>query len=842
VVKHLLWVYNNKVDKSLNIQGLTSGEVETLMIQNKMNKVIDKTSKSNWHIFKDNVLTLFNLFNLLIGIALALVGAFMQMAYLVIILANVTIGIIQEVRGRKLVEGLKVLYQSKIKVLRDGKEKEISPNELVLGDVCIYSLGNQIACDSIVLDGEVEVNEALLTGESEPLTKKKGDKILSGSFVVSGRIFAKTEKIGADNFANSLIKEAKKPKKNNSDLLVSMRKVTKVTSFFIVPLGVLLFVQAYFFRDEIISTAVITSAAALLGMLPKGLVFLTSIALATGVVKLSKKKVLVQQMHGVETLAHVDVLCLDKTGTITTGEMSVEEIIQSSKFRIQNNCEIDWNDALGLFAHYSDDENPTMKAIKKYVFLIQNSDFGIQNNCRNLIPLKKIPFSSSRKYSQIDFKNFSLILGSPEKLVDMGAIVPKNIANSLKNSTAKRVLFLGIKQKKSDDNYSLFTIHYSLFLNDPIRKDAKKTLEHFRREGVSVKIISGDSVETCKEVAKNAGFHDFENAIDMSKIKSFEGIKALIKGEELKMISENNVKNNLSIPPLLAPHSPSAKSPSIFARVSPEQKQLIVRAFRECGHTVAFSGDGVNDILALREADCAIGLSNGSDAARQVSELVLGENNFSALPEVLNEGRRVANNITKAGSVFFIKVLYSVALSVLFAILNAPFPFIPIQITLIDLALEAYPAFFLSFEKNDKKLEGKFLKSSLLKSAPFAIAIILAVAIFHILYVAGAMPYSQSKSLIYLTLSFITIAAVFRACLPFNKLRLFLALSSSIGLIIAIFLFRSILHFEIPNIQHLWILPLVLLLSTAIFIFGLRLTKKSSPKKRRSLWKATDGS
>jgi len=824
------------VDNVFLIQGLSQNEVEKLTERGLTNKTHDNASKRNWHIFSDNVLTLFNLFNLLIGIALALVGAWMQMAYLVIILANILIGIIQEVRGRRLVDGLKVLYEGKIRIKRDGVECEISPEKIVLGDICIYSLGNQISCDSVVLEGEIEVNEALLTGESEPQVKRKGDKLLSGSFVVSGKCFAKTEKVGDDNFANSLVKKAKKPKTKKSDLIGSMRKVTRITSFFIVPLGVILFVQAYFFRDELISAAAITSAAALLGMLPKGLIFLTSIALATGVIKLSKKKVLVQQMHSIETLAHVDVLCLDKTGTITTGEMTVESGMWSAECGVKDKCSL-----LKLFVEHSNDDNPTMNAIRNYV---KNKPDNHQPPITNLQPLKKIAFSSSRKYSQIDFSEFSLILGAPEKLIEMGAKVPKDIADAMKNATSKRVLFLGVKynnsthnncQNNSDNNSFLFPIACSLFLDDPIRQDAKQTLEHFRREGVCVKIISGDSVETCREAAKKAGFSEWQNAVDMSKVKSYEEILKLIQNSDESEFVSQIIEANAPINLPTTTHQPQTanrQSPSIFARVSPEQKQWIVKAFKECGHTVAFSGDGVNDILALREADCAIGLSGGSDAARQVSELVLGENNFSALLEVLGEGRRVANNITKAGSVFFIKVLYSVVLSVLFVILNAPFPFIPIQITLIDVALEAYPSFFLSFENNNKKIEGKFLKTSFQKALPFATAIIVSICIFHIIYVVTNMDYTQSKSLIYLTLSFVTICAVFRACLPFNKLRLFLALSSGIGLIVSIFVFRNILHFEIPQLQYLWILILVMILSSLIFVFGLRLTTKGRPTKR----------
>ena len=755
------------------ILGLTEAEVLERKKKGQINIVEEKTVKSNWEIISENVFTLFNLYNFLIAIALMSVGAYSNLAFMLIIILNICIGSFQEIHAKNMVAKLSVLTISKVDVMRDGKEKSIYVDELVLDDITILNMGNQICSDSVVIDGKIEVNESLLTGESDTIVKMPGDKLYSGSYVVSGKCYAKVEKVGKDNLAAEITLKSKKHKKVNSELLNSMKKVTRLTSVIIIPVGILLFVQAFFFRDQVIKSSVVSTAAALLGMLPKGLVLLISISLATGVIKLAKKKVLVQDLYSVETLAHVDVLCLDKTGTITEGKMQV------SNFEIFNKeiIPISVNQALSAFVNEIGDNNGTFQALKEY--FKENDTFQVDY---------KNSFSSERKWSSISFKDIgTIIVGAPERLIAKSNFeIKDNMVEAQKQG--KRVLLVGFSKEVVEDVLPDIEIIAAIELSDPLRKNAKEMLGFFKGEGVTVKVISGDNPLTVSSIAKQAGLEDYESYIDLSTIENDDEI--------IDLVDEY----------------------SIFARVSPNQKSLLVQALQAKGHTVAMTGDGVNDIIALRQADCSITLPEASDVAKQVSQIVLLNSDFSVLKDVLMEGRRVVNNITNVATIFFIKTLYSVMLSILNIITCTAFPFIPIQITLVDLAIEGYTSFFISFEPNGKQIKEKFLKSVLKNSFPYSVVIIINIITLYFLAPALGIVEPKMTTLMYYMIGFTSILAVIRVCRPFNKMRIFLCTTTAIGFFVATILFRNLLYLSKLGIKELIVFLVMAILSTVLIL------------------------
>lgn len=765
-----------------NLKGLTNEEVKERIEKGQVNSSNTNNLKSNWQIVRDNVCTLFNLFNLIIAIALACVHAYTNMVFILIIIVNVLIGIIQEIHGKNLVKQLSILTTAKTKVIRDGEEKEININEIVLDDVVLLSQGDQIPSDSVVLDGEVEVNEALLTGESDTILKKKEDKLLSGSYIVSGKCYAKIEKVGDDNFANQIINATKKHKKVNSELLNSMKKVTNFTSFVIIPAGVILFVQAYIFREVDLQQSVIATAAALLGMLPKGFVLLTSISLETGVIKLAKKQVLVQDLYSVETLAHIDTLCLDKTGTITEGKMKVIDVEKYNEAVLPDTLE----NIMNSYVNLTDDSNSTFNALKNY--FNGESKYEKQSD---------ISFSSERKWSSVTFKNLgTIIVGAPERLSAMANVeLPKSIVEAQEDG--KRALCIGYtKEAVSVEQIPKISLIAGIIMADPLRKNAKEMLGYFKTQSVDIKIISGDNPITVSTIAKRAGLEDYESYIDLSTIKSDAEIVDIVDKY------------------------------SIFARVLPQQKSIIVKALQAKGHSVAMTGDGVNDVIALRESDLSITLPEANDAAKQVSQIVLLNQDFSVLKDVLMEGRRVVNNLTSVARIFFIKTIYSVLVSLFCILTNTAFPFIPIQITLIDLVIEAYTSFFISFEPNSKPVKGVFLHTVLRNAAPFAIVIVL--NIIFLTYMGPVLGIAQGPlvTIMYLLIGFVSILAVLEVCIPFNKLHAFLFSTTFVGFFVAVYLFRSILHISDITMNELGIFVVFAVISAIVLTIKQKIYKK----------------
>lgn len=742
------------------------------------NKSKGMATKSTAEIIRDNVCTVFNLLNVIIAVALALVHAWSNLFFIFIIIVNTLIGIYQEIKAKKLVEKLSLLSMPVAHVLRDGRELEVHPDSVEKGDVLLLESGNVICADSRVLSGSAEINESVLTGESRPVLKRAGDDLLSGSSVISGKCRAEVIHTGEENYAAKLVSEVKKYKSANSELMSSMKKVTRITSFFIVPLGIIAFLEALLVRNMTIADAVISSSAGLLGMLPKGLVLLMSVGLAIGVIRLSKKNVLVQELYSLENLAHCDVLCLDKTGTLTVGHMEVEQVIPlgCDKARAQQ--------LLASYVSASEDNNATFCALKEY--------------CAHAAPQRAfagVPFSSARKWSSVTLENGEyLVLGAYERLGLKGDM-PLQFREQMQQG--KRVLFAGITRQKPQADGELCAVEpaAAVIIADPLRKNAKDTIAYFERQGVEVKVISGDDPVTASAVAARAGIKNAQRCIDLSNA------------------APEDVKN-------------AADKYTVFGRVSPEQKKLLVTALQEKGHSVGMTGDGVNDLLAMKQADCSVAIGQGSDAARQTAQLVLLDSDFAVLKDVISEGRRVVNNITKSAGVFFIKTLYSVFITLWCVIFNLPFPFIPIQITLIDLVIEGFPSFFMSLERNDKPVRSKFLPSAIGAALPNAVAVTVCCIVLTMAGSSLGIEQSQIGLVTYLTLGAISVMGVVKASLPFNWLRGGLCAVSALGYVGAVTILPNLFKlparnpglFSLLRLESSSVLPLIMSILAGIII------------------------
>lgn len=724
--------------------GLTEKQVKERIAAGQTNDYRMNPAKSTGTIIRENTLTLFNLLNFLLAACLFVVKAYSNMFFISIIILNIIIGIVQELRAKKMVDRLTLLAQNDITVIRDGKKQAIAPDQLVLGDHVLLKAGEQIPSDMRVLDGLAEVNESLLTGESDTIVKKAESEILSGSYLTSGQLLAEVQHVGAENYAAKIINETKAAKPIKSELIQSIQKISKFTSFIILPIGILLFIEAFFLRDSSTYTAVVASVAALLGMLPKGLVLLISIALTTGVLKLAKKQVLVQNMYAIENLAHMDVLCLDKTGTLTEGNMQVENL-----YLLDETYRSTLPTLMTSYLAATEDSNPTAQALNHY--------FGEGAQ----VPAKQVlPFSSERKYGAVTFEsNITLYLGSPENLLSTEEI-PAIIQHY--QEAGLRILLIALSSSGISEQPTGLSPIAFLTLSDPIRANAKDTLNFLSEQGVELKIISGDNPKTVSAIAEKAGFVDYQKAIDLSNYSEEAEIREL------------------------------AHSHSIFGRVTPQQKKLLIHELKSQEQTVGMTGDGVNDILALREADISIAMAEGDDATRQIADVVLLDSNFGSLPAIIFEGRRVINNITRSSGVFFIKTIYSLLVSLFCILAVSTFPFIPLQITLIDLAIEGYPSFFLSFEADNRKIQGRFLPTAIKRALPSGILVLFNVVL---VWLFGQFFFTalDSRTLMYYLLLGISCFAVMKSCQPFNSLRLFLVSTTTIGSFVAAALFHNLL-------------------------------------------------
>lgn len=758
-----------------HLSGLTAQEVKERRDQGEGGTGAEKITKSRAQIVRENLFTLFNFLNFLIAALLFLVGAYSNMLFIAIIILNIVIGIAQEFKAKKLVDELSILNRPKACVRRESQEISVELEEVVKDDLLVLGSGNQICNDAVVVEGTLEVNESLLTGESDGIVKEKGGKLLSGSSVIAGKAYARVIQVGMENYAAKLANEVKREKKVQSELLGSMRKVTNFTSFLIIPLGVLLFLEACFLRQSSVNEAVVSSAAALLGMLPKGLVLLISVSLAAGVIRLAKMKILVQNIYSLETLAHVDTLCLDKTGTITDGKLKVQKV------SIMGGCSEE--EASRLIKSYmaaSDDNNATFEALRE-CFAPKEEYSAVH----------KIPFSSKRKWGSVSLQGAgSVFVGAPEKLLNK---LPEDLEQEL--DQGHRVLIIGRWEGIWEDENQLpseVQPLYSVVLEDHIRRNASETLRFFSREGVDVKVISGDHVKTVSMIAKRAGLERWAEAVDLSE-----------QGEELN-------------------YDKLCQKYAVFARVTPKQKQELVTALKRQGHQVAMTGDGVNDLLALREADCSIAVADGSDASRQISQVVLLDSDFTHLPQVVMEGRKVIHNVTRTAQVFFIKTIYSMLVSFFCLFTNQPFPFIPIQITLVDACIEAYPSFLTILESDTRRIKGRFLPTALSHAAPFGITVTAMIVLIRVL-----SPFSQAErqTVMYLLLILISMSAVIKSCIPFNPLRIFICVTMVCGTFFALGILPSL--FEISPISlEMTVFVLVGAGLSLLFLFMLEQMRK----------------
>ena len=654
------------IDKNKKIDiGLTKEEVEERIKENKVNYDTSLPTKSIKTIVRENIFTLFNLINILLGVAVFCVGSYKNLLFLIVIFCNTAISIIQEINSKRAVDKLSILAQAKVNCIRDREKQEIGINSIVLDDLLMLETGNQIVADSIILEGEVEVNESFITGESDVIYKRKGDTLLSGSFVVSGKCKAEVIHIGDENYTSKISSGAKYVKKVNSEIMKSLNGIIKIVSIAIVPIGILLFFNQLGLTENSFKNAVVNTVAAIIGMIPEGLVLLTSTVLAVSVIRLSKRKVLVQELYCIETLARVDTLCLDKTGTITEGTMEVNDIIEITKSKEE------LEEILSEISSASDDNNSTIEAIRaKY------------KNKQKWKVINKIPFSSQKKWSGVCFKDKgSYIIGAPEFVLREKYDEYKERIEKYSNDY--RVIIVANSEgdfieKELPDKLEVLGF---VLISDVIRKEASKTLKYFKEQGVNIKIISGDNPITVSKIAKRAGVENSEKYINMQEIKTKEQLEK------------------------------AAKEYTIFGRVTPVQKKELVQALKKEGHTVAMTGDGVNDVLALKEADCSIAMASGSDATRNVAELVLLDSNFASMPEIVLEGRRTINNIERSATLFLVKTIYASILAIIFLFVNMPYPFMPIQLTLISTVTIGIPSFVLALEPNKERIKGKFLRN-----------------------------------------------------------------------------------------------------------------------------------
>ena len=764
------------------LQGLTQVEVKRRIDAGKTNHFKAKTGSSNWEIFRRNVFNSFNVLNFAIFVALIAVQAWSNLFFFGIIVLNAFTGMMTELRARRMIDKLNLMNKDQIRVVRDGQLVSIDPKDIVLDDVMLLSAGEQVPSDAVVVDGIAELNEAMLTGESDHILKKDGKELLSGSYLVSGQVYARVIHVAEDNYANKLMLEAKNHKPIVSRILYNMDKIAKFTGKIVIPFGLALFFEAYLIKQLSLQESVVTSSTALLGMLPKGIALLTITSLLTAVIKLGMKHILVQEMYSVETLARVDVLCVDKTGTITQGKMTVKGLeLLSERFTKE-----ELERLLAAYMQHSKDKNATAQAIR-------NAYEGLEHHYQ---VGDVIPFSSDRKWGAVSVNGLgTLFLGAPEMLLKEN---PKAVDQA--QARGSRVLILAWSQSGVDTETMILPNDVEaltlLEIADPIREDAAETLEYLRSEDVTLKIISGDNPVTVSHIAHQAGFADYQSYIDCSKVSD----------EELEALVEDT---------------------AIFGRVSPHQKKLLIQTLNANGHTTAMTGDGVNDILALREADCSIVMAEGDPATRQIANLVLMDSEFKDIPEILFEGRRVVNNIAHIAPIFLIKTVYSFLLgliciaSVVFgkAEYLLVFPFIQVQMTLAGQFIEGFPPFILTFERNIRPVEKHFLRRSLQLSIPNALMLVISVLIFHLSQVYLGMSNTDMLTLSYYMMGSTGVLAVIRACIPLNKGRVALIIYSVFGFLISSYYLRDVIEISTLNSYTLPIYLVAMAICTPLFFW-----------------------
>lgn len=710
--------------------GLTRQQAEERMVKGWNNAPVDPPSKTVKEIITSNLFTYFNLIFATIAALLIFVGAFRDLTFLPVIFCNTMVGIIQEIRSKKVLDNLNVLNAPKATVVRDGNPQVLPADQVVLDDVVIFAAGNQICADAIVLEGEVQVNESLLTGESDEITKKPGDSLMSGSFIVSGSCHARLDKVGADSYISKLTLEAKASRQGEqSEMIRSLNRLVQIVGFLIIPIGAVLFGQQYLLGNSSIKESVQGMVAAVIGMIPEGLYLLASVALVVSVMRLAGKKVLVHDMKCIETLARVNVLCVDKTGTITENTMKVSNVVPLEPY--DSDAMEPLHALIGDFAHAMSRDNITMAAMQEY--FTENT---------GKIASSVTSFSSAFKYSSATFEETSYVLGAPEFVLREDYASYQEIIETYGNEGYRVLVFGAYEGIPDGKELTEKVVPYGLvLLANPIRKEAWETFQYFADQGVDIKVISGDNPVTVSRVASQAGIAHSENYIDASTLQTEEEIDRAVLEY------------------------------TVFGRVTPAQKRQFVRSLKKAGKTVAMTGDGVNDVLALKDADCSVAMASGSDAAAQASQLVLLESNFSCMPSVVLEGRRVVNNIERSASLFLVKNIFSFLLAMFSMAFMMTYPLEPSQISLIGMFTIGIPAFLLAMEPNKKMIQGHFLSNVLLKALPAGLTDVLIVGFLTVFGKVFGLTNEEISTAATLLLAIVGLMILFNISKPMNKFR-----------------------------------------------------------------------
>ncbi|MCI7770432.1 MAG: HAD-IC family P-type ATPase [Eubacterium sp.] len=768
-------------------KGLSAKEVEKLTLEGKVNVSVGKQSKTIGQIIAGNVFTYFNLIFAVFAVLLALVRSYNNMTFLPVIVSNMLIGIIQEIRAKKVLDKLTVVNAPKTSVIRDGQLHTIDSETLVKGDLCVFSAGNQLSADAILVDGFVRVNESLVTGESDEVVKNAGDILLSGSFIVSGECKAVLTNVGLDAYAAKLAIEAKAGrKKQKTDMMESLDKLVKTIGVLIIPIGIGLFLQSRFAVGSTIKGSIDSMVASLVGMIPEGLYLLASVALVVSVMRLGKKSVLVHEMNCVETLARVNVLCVDKTGTITKPDMSVTHV-EILDYNTDSGETVDSHGVDRIIKNVVGaigSDNATMEAIHKY--------YGVneEKECDQVFP-----FSSQNKYSGARYGRDVYLLGAPEYLLLESYPDYKKIIDKYSGNGERIVVFGKANEEITGEAVTrAITPMAFIILENEIRETAKDTFEYFKQQGVAIKVISGDNPVTASRVAIKAGIENATHYVDATTLKTDDDITQAVEKY------------------------------TVFGRVIPEQKKKIIEAFKAAGNVVAMTGDGVNDVLALKCADCSVAMASGSEAASNAAQIVLLDSDFSKMPDVVGEGRRVVNNIKRSASLFLAKNIFSMMLTIFTLISVNLYPLYPTQLSFLGIFTIGIPAFFLALQPNKSLIKGDFLLNVVLKALPTGITDFIVVTIVTIYGNCTGLAHEQTATAATLVLLTVGMAALIRVCMPFDMIRVMVCIAMAGGIVFSMIFLRPLFAMVVLKGLTRNLTIIMMILSIPLYRYVCRMT------------------